>query len=71
MEVEMRPIRLARGLAYGLISGILSAHSVLVAKSAVELIVRTVIDRTNQFNRFQSWLILFGLLLSRVAAPVH
>lgn len=44
-------------------SGILSAHSLLVAKSAVELLVRTVVDRVNQFNRWQSWLILVGLLV--------
>lgn len=55
-------IRLFRGLAYGCISGILSAHSLLVAKSAVELLVRTIVDRVNQFNRWQSWAILVGLV---------
>ncbi|KAK0125014.1 hypothetical protein ONS96_008881 [Cadophora gregata f. sp. sojae] len=55
-------IRLFRGLAYGSISGILSAHSLLVAKSAVELLVRTIIDRINQFNRWQSWAILLSLV---------
>jgi hypothetical protein len=55
-------IRLFRGLAYGCISGILSAHSLLVAKSAVELLVRTIVDRINQFNRWQSWAILLGLV---------
>ncbi|KAH7336133.1 hypothetical protein BKA65DRAFT_458689 [Rhexocercosporidium sp. MPI-PUGE-AT-0058] len=55
-------IRLFRGLAYGAISGILSAHSLLVAKSAVELLVRTIVDRVNQFNRWQSWAILLGLV---------
>ena len=54
--------RLARGMAYGCISGILSAHSLLVAKSAVELLVRTIVDRHNEFNRWQSWVILLGLL---------
>ena len=55
-------IRLLRGLAYGCISGILSAHSLLVAKSAVELLVRTIVDRKNQFDRWQSWMILLGLI---------
>lgn len=55
-------IRLFRGMAYGAISGILSAHSLLVAKSAVELLVRTIVDRHNEFNRWQSWMILLGLL---------
>ncbi|KAL9106997.1 MAG: hypothetical protein Q9227_008033 [Pyrenula ochraceoflavens] len=55
-------LRMLRGLSYGLISGILSAHSLLVAKSAVELLVRTVVDHHNQFNRYQSWLILLALV---------
>ena len=55
-------MRLFRGMAYGSISGILSAHSLLVAKSAVELLVRTIVDRHNEFNRWQSWMILLGLL---------
>ncbi|MCJ1436632.1 hypothetical protein MMC27_006012 [Xylographa pallens] len=54
-------MRLIRGMAYGCVSGILSAHSLLVAKSAVELLVRTIVDRKNQFNRWQSWVILLGL----------
>lgn len=55
-------LRLFRGMAYGAVSGILSAHSLLVAKSAVELLVRTIVDRHNEFNRWQSWMILLGLL---------
>lgn len=45
-----------------LCSGILSADTLLLAKSAVELLVRTIIDRVNQFNRWQSWMILVGLV---------
>ncbi|KAJ5542687.1 hypothetical protein N7535_005111 [Penicillium sp. DV-2018c] len=55
-------IRTARGMSYGFVSGILSAHSLLLAKSAVELLVRTVVDRVNQFNRWQSWVILLGMI---------
>ena len=55
-------MRLYRGMSYGCISGILSAHSLLVAKSAVELLVRTIVDGKNQFNRWQSWVILLGLV---------
>lgn len=54
--------RLARGFAYGCISGILSAHSLLVAKSAVELIVRTIADGDNQFVHWQSWMLVLGLV---------
>jgi len=45
-----------------LCSGILSADTLLLAKSAVELLVRTIVDRVNQFNRWQSWMILVGLV---------
>lgn len=55
-------IRLTRGMCYGFVSGILSAHSLLLAKSAVELLVRTIVDRVNQFNRWQSWVILLGMI---------
>lgn len=59
---NMPKIRLMRGIAYGCVSGILSAHCLLLAKSAVELLVRTIVDRVNQFNRWQSWIILVGLV---------
>ncbi|PWW78453.1 hypothetical protein C7212DRAFT_357083 [Tuber magnatum] len=55
-------MRMVRGVAYGCVSGILSAHCLLLAKSAVELLVRTIVDRHNQFNRWQSWMILLGLV---------
>ncbi|KKK19275.1 hypothetical protein ARAM_005863 [Aspergillus rambellii] len=69
LNIPHSRIRLIRGLCYGLISGILSAHSLLLAKSAVELLVRTIVDRVNQFNRWQSWVILIamiGLALSQL-----
>ena len=56
-------LRLVRGMLFGCVSGILSAHSLLIAKSAVELLVRTIVDRHNQFNRWQSWMILIGLVV--------
>lgn len=56
-------LRLLRGMFFGCVSGILSAHSLLIAKSAVELLVRTIVDRHNQFNRWQSWMILIGLVV--------
>ncbi|KAJ5110210.1 Magnesium transporter NIPA [Penicillium argentinense] len=61
LQVQSR-IKLFRGMCYGAVSGILSAHSLLLAKSAVELLVRTIVDRVNQFNRWQSWVILLGMI---------
>ncbi|CAK41325.1 uncharacterized protein An12g08750 [Aspergillus niger] len=69
LQISHGRVRLIRGLCYGMISGILSAHSLLLAKSAVELLVRTVVDRVNQFDRWQSWVILLamiGLALSQL-----
>ncbi|GKT50737.1 putative magnesium-dependent phosphatase [Colletotrichum spaethianum] len=54
--------RFARGLAYGCISGILSAHSLLVAKSAVELIIKTIADGNNQFVHWQAWVLVLALI---------
>ncbi len=54
--------RLVRGLVYGCISGILSAHSLLFAKSAVELILRTIADGDNQFVHWESWMLVLGLI---------
>jgi len=55
-------MRLIRGMGYGLVSGILSAHSLLLAKSAVELLVRTIVDKKNQFGHWQSWILLILFL---------
>lgn len=54
-------------MSYGGVSGILSAHTLLLAKSAVELLVRTIVDRVNQFNRWQSWMILVGLVFLAIS----
>lgn len=54
--------RLFRGLAFGCVSGILSAHSLLMAKSAVELVIKTVVDGDNQFVHWQAWVIVLALI---------
>ncbi|KAL6917839.1 hypothetical protein ACHAP8_000257 [Fusarium lateritium] len=53
--------RLARGITYGVISGDLSAHALLFAKSSVELVIKTVAGR-NQFVHWQSWAIVMALV---------
>ncbi|QIX00869.1 hypothetical protein AMS68_006386 [Peltaster fructicola] len=55
-------IHLIRGMAYGMLSGILSAHALLLAKSAVELIVRSIADKVNQFNSYKSVLLILAFL---------
>ncbi|KAH7316437.1 hypothetical protein B0I35DRAFT_451484 [Stachybotrys elegans] len=49
--------RLIRGITYGIISGDLSAHALLFAKSAVELVIKTVGGK-NQFVHWQAWVIV-------------
>ena len=60
---ESPKILLIRGMAYGLLSGILSAHALLLAKSAVELIVRSLADRVNEFRSYQSWLLVLAFFV--------
>ena len=62
-RAESARIRLIRGMSYGLISGVLSAHALLLAKSAVELIVTSVTEKTNQFSGYQSWIMLLAFLV--------
>ncbi|EME48731.1 hypothetical protein DOTSEDRAFT_67684 [Dothistroma septosporum NZE10] len=58
-------VLLVNGMIFGLVSGILSAHALLLAKSAVELIVRSISHRSNQFKSWEPWvLVLFFLVLS-------
>ncbi|PSR93826.1 DUF803 domain-containing protein, partial [Coniella lustricola] len=54
--------RFIRGLAFGCVSGILSAHSLLMAKSAVELLIKTLVDGKNQFVHWQAWVIVLALI---------
>ncbi|KAI7181484.1 hypothetical protein KC363_g9123, partial [Hortaea werneckii] len=56
-------LSIIRGMSYGAISGILSAHALLLAKSAVELIVRSLVDKKNQFSNYRSWLLLLAFLV--------
>lgn len=49
---------LLRGMMYGVICGILSAHSLLMAKSAVEIIVRGLTDHWKDLKHYQSWVIV-------------
>ncbi|KAF4124639.1 Pfam:DUF803 [Geosmithia morbida] len=55
--------RLVRGIVYGMISGMLSAHALLFAKSSVELIISTISgSKRNQFAHWQSWMIVMALV---------
>lgn len=53
--------RLIRGIAYGIISGDISAHALLFAKSAVELVIKTIAGE-NQFVHWEAWAIVMALV---------
>ncbi|PPJ59670.1 hypothetical protein CBER1_01235 [Cercospora berteroae] len=59
---ETPRVQLVNGMAFGLVSGVLSAHALLLAKSAVELVVRSITDKQNQFKTFEPWLLLLAFL---------
>lgn len=52
------PATVLVGLLYGAISGILSAHSLLFAKSGVELLMRAITSDLGDLQRWQSWAIV-------------
>nr|POE59045.1 putative magnesium transporter nipa1 [Quercus suber] len=56
-------LHFVRGMSYGFISGILSAHALLLAKSAVELIVNSFSEGQNQFKNYRSWLLVLTFLV--------
>ncbi|OLL25580.1 NIPA-like protein 2 [Neolecta irregularis DAH-3] len=50
--------KLLRGVLFGILSGILSAHGLLLSKAIVELLLKTFVEKQNQFNHWQSWFLL-------------
>lgn len=63
--------RLINGLMYAVVCGILSAHSLLMAKSAVEILVRCFVDGKNaDLYHYQSYLIVFAFLCFAVSQLV-
>ncbi|KAK4687462.1 magnesium transporter, partial [Tremellales sp. Uapishka_1] len=72
---QQRSLTLA-GLAFAAASGVLSGMSLVLAKAAIELLLITIEHyRTgngeNQFNRFQSWVLLVGMGIGGVLQLVY
>ena len=63
---SIKRLKLIRGCILGCLSGLISAHCLLLAKTAVELVVRSVTDK-NQFSNWQSWIFVVSLLLLELA----
>jgi len=62
----IKRLKIVRGCILGCLSGLISAHCLLLAKTAVELIIRTITDK-NQFSHWQSWMIVLTLLILELA----
>lgn len=58
---------LLRGMLYGVICGILSAHSLLMAKSAVEIMICGLSNHFRDFYHYQTWLIVLSFLFFAVS----
>lgn len=62
----IKRLKIVRGCILGCLSGLISAHCLLLAKTGTELIIRSITDK-NQFSSWQSWMIVIGLLILELA----
>ncbi len=63
-DVSIDKFRFVKGLLYGVISGTLSAHSLLLAKSAVEIIINSIVKKNyNNLQNFKSWIIISSFFI--------
>jgi hypothetical protein len=69
---KIKRLKIVRGCILGCLSGLISAHCLLLAKTAVELVIRSILDK-NQFSQWQSWIIVLSLLILELAQvpPPH
>ena len=63
---SIKRLKIVRGCILGCLSGLISAQCLLLAKTAVELVIRSITDQ-NQFSHWQSWMIVFSLLILELA----
>ncbi|ORX93390.1 hypothetical protein K493DRAFT_375270 [Basidiobolus meristosporus CBS 931.73] len=62
--VALVKMKLLLGSLYAFISGTLSSHTLMFAKGGVELLLITILERRNQFDRPLSWVIALAVLCS-------
>ncbi|KAK3814289.1 MAG: magnesium transporter NIPA-domain-containing protein [Benniella sp.] len=55
-------IKTMLGISYGCVSGLLSSQTLLIAKSAIELLMLTLIEGDNQFENPLSWFLVVALI---------
>ncbi|GBB92863.1 hypothetical protein RclHR1_02070006 [Rhizophagus clarus] len=52
------------GISYGCVAGMISGQTLLFAKSGIELLLLSIFNGENQFNRPLSWFIVVALVVS-------
>jgi drug/metabolite transporter (DMT)-like permease len=62
----IKRLKILRGCILGCLSGLISAHCLLLAKTGVELIIQSIFT-ANQFKYWQSWMIVLALLILELA----
>ncbi|KAG0350411.1 hypothetical protein BGZ54_003834, partial [Gamsiella multidivaricata] len=55
-------IKTMLGISYGCVSGMLSSQALLFAKSAIELLMLTILEGKNQFENPLSWFLVIALI---------
>lgn len=64
VDVPCQKLPFVKGCLYGIVSGILSAHSLLLAKSAVELILNALVrSNFDNFGNYRCWLIIASFFI--------
>jgi len=63
---SIKRLKIVRGCILGCLSGLISGHCLLLAKTGAELIILSIFTK-NQFSQWQSWMILLGLLILELA----
>jgi multidrug transporter EmrE-like cation transporter len=62
VDFGLAEFKILKGCAYGVISGTLSAHSLLFAKISVEIIINSTINHDHSLQNIRSWFIIFTFL---------
>ncbi|GAA5908374.1 uncharacterized protein JCM6883_004370 [Sporobolomyces salmoneus] len=63
VECRAAKTRIWVGAAYGATSGTLSGLCLLFTKTGIELLIMSIVGKTNQFGHFEAWLIVIVLLV--------
>ncbi|GMM38877.1 hypothetical protein DASC09_062160 [Saccharomycopsis crataegensis] len=65
--IKVDNVLFVKGTLYGVVCGILSAHALLLAKSAVELVIIAITEHTlEDLKSYQSWLIISGWIFCAI-----